>query len=382
MNAVKRLVVYDDSYAFGGHELMLCRLLRHLRASPEFMILALFSYENRRYFQEQGFTEGTEGSLEIRYLPFSNPRRLGNIAALFSFRRILEIATMFRRFRPDAVLVAQGGIDTCTLGTLAARLCRFRTLSYIPNLNGYARTHPSAKNRLRDLINGLFYRLPREYAVVRQGQEAELRAHGFKGPVHVIYNGMDFRHLRKLERAAARKELGLPEDGYWIGMVGRIDLDNKGQDLLLKAMATHPASFEGARLLFVGDGPDLERLESHIESAGLRDRCAILPFRKELSAVYSSLDLLAIPSKSEGMPLVMIEAMIMEIPVIASAIDGMLEMLPTDWLFPSGDAAGLAQRVAELRSRLQADRVEDHRRVAATRFAEDRFLESFRQFLK
>lgn len=361
---------------------MVCRLLRHLRGSLDFRTLALFSHENQGYLREQGFAEGHDGFLEIRFLPFSNPRRLGNLAALFSFRNILQIASIFRRFRPDAVLVAQGGIDTCTMGTLAARLCRFRTLSYIPNLNGYARTHPSAKNRLRDRINGLFYRLPREYAVVRQGQEAELRALGFKGPVHVIYNGMDFNHLSRLERAVARRELGLPEEGYWIGMVGRIDLDNKGQDLLLKAMVEHPAPFEDARILFVGDGPDLARLRGLIDSAGLRDRCVILPFRKELSAVYSSLDLLAIPSKSEGMPLVMIEAMIMEIPVIASAIDGMLEMLSPDWLFPSGDAAGLARRVAEMRSRPQSDLIATNLRLAGERFGEIRFLAAFRQFLK
>jgi glycosyltransferase involved in cell wall biosynthesis len=345
----RRIAIYDDAPAFGGHELMLCRLLEALRAEPDRPTLALFAPENRGYLEEQGLRSTEDGRFRVEYLPFSNPPHLGNLAVLLSPSRIRHVAARLRAFAPDTVLVAQGGIDFSAAGVLAGRLGGWRTLSYIPNLNGYARNAATRKNRWRDRFNRPFHRLPHEFVVIREGQIAQLRALGFRGPAHVVYNGIDTDRLERMSRQSARAALGLEADAYWIGLLGRIDLANKGQDLAVRALRAHPEAFAGARLLFVGDGPDQGRLEALIAESGCGDRCRILPFRPDLSAAYAALDLLLIPSLSEGMPLVMVEAMSLGLPIVATAADGMLEALPSRWLHPAGDAAALAARVAALR---------------------------------
>lgn len=376
MGSIRRYVVYDDAYAFGGHELMLCRLLRHLAVQEGVETLALFSDENRIRLGDMGLGGPRHGNLRIEYLPFSNPRRYGNLAALLSPGKIAHVLRRLRAFGPDAVLAAQGGIDISTIGVVAARLGGFRTLSYIPNLNGFARTAPTRKNRWRDRLNRPFHRLPREFVVIRQGQVDQLRARGFRGPAHVVYNAVDTVNLTRIDRTQARAALGLPGQGYVMGLIGRIDLANKGHDLVVRAMAEHPSAFAGSTLAVIGEGPDEAALRKLARAQGVEERVRIAGFRKDLSAVYSALDLVLIPSLSEGVPLVMLEALHYGIPVAASAVDGMAEMLPAAWLFPPGDAAGLAARAEAFRTGALAPDWEG-RRDLMDRFRSDRFFASF-----
>jgi glycosyltransferase involved in cell wall biosynthesis len=350
MGPARRYVIYDDAYAFGGHEIMLCRLLRHLSQDPGSETLALFSEENRARLMDMGLGGPHHGNLRVEYLPFSNPRRYGNLAALLSPGKIVHVLRRLRAFAPDTVLAAQGGIDISMIGLLAARLGGYRTLSYIPNLNGYARTAPTRKNRLRDRMNRPFHRVPHEFVVIRRGHMDELRSLGFHGPVHVVYNAVDTEGLVRLDKADARAALGLPETGFIMGLIGRIDLANKGHDLVVRAMARHADAFAGAILAVIGEGPDDAALRDLVREQGMGERVRIVGFRKDLATVYSAVDLVLIPSRSEGVPLVMLEALHYGLPVAATAVDGMAEMLPPAWLFPCGDAAALAERVQAFRT--------------------------------
>ncbi|MEO6095948.1 MAG: glycosyltransferase [Fibrobacteria bacterium] len=374
----RRIVVYDDAYAFGGHELMVCRLLRGLAQDPETETLALFSEANLARMTEQGLGGPVHGNLRVEYLPFANPRRLGNLAALLSPAKVAQVLLRLRRFRPDVVLAAQGGIDTSMIGLLAARLGGYRAISYIPNLNGYARNQPTVKNRLRDRLNRPFHRVPHEFAVIRQGHVDELRALGFRGRTHVIYNAVDTDKLVRIPKAEARAALGIPAEAYALGLIGRIDIVNKGHLLAAMALKSHAEAFRGACLVVAGEGPEEAALRDFLRAEDLEHRVHFLGFRKDLSALYSALDLVIIPSLSEGVPLVMIEALHYGLPVAASAVDGMLEMLPPAWLFPAGDAAALADRVAAIRS---GSALWKGREALLARFDAARFARDFRSLL-
>ena len=147
--------------------------------------------------------------------------------------------------------------------------------------------------------------------------------------------------------------------------VGRLE-KVKGLDMLLAAMEILKAENQDIRLTIVGDGGLRSWLESELESRGLSDRIALagqVPFGQELFNLYRSADVMVLPSYSEGLPLVLIEAMANSLPVVATAVGGIPEIVEHEkngLLVPPGNPGEFAvaiRRLAvsrELRARLAA----------------------------
>lgn len=115
----------------------------------------------------------------------------------------------------------------------------------------------------------------------------------------------------------------------------------------MESFAELSARFQRARLLIVGEGPDLGRLRALADELGVLDKVVFAGWKSNVLPFYQACDCLLLPSRYEGVPLVMLEAMYLNRHVIASDIDGMADMLPAQWLFPSGDAAALARKMHE-----------------------------------
>jgi glycosyltransferase involved in cell wall biosynthesis len=210
-----------------------------------------------------------------------------------------------------------------------------------------------------------------------------LTTHGIApSSIRTVYNGIDVSALRRHDKAEARSRMGLPADKHIIANVGRIDFYVKNQELLLAALARHREAFAGSLALFVGDGPDEESLARSIREQGLQDVARIVPWQKDVSLIYSSIDMLVITSKIEGMPLVMLEAMYYGLPIVSSGVDGMKEILPSEWLFPSGDADGLAGRVEAVRASDTEAFRRRNRALLAEEFTLERMGTAFMEALK
>jgi glycosyltransferase involved in cell wall biosynthesis len=103
-------------------------------------------------------------------------------------------------------------------------------------------------------------------------------------------------------------------------------------------------------VLLAGDGPERERLADHARRAGLDGVVQFLGFRRDVSALLAVSDCVALPSLSEGLPNIVLEAFAAGRPVVASAVGGVPELvLPgeTGWLVPPRDPAALADALAE-----------------------------------
>ena len=118
--------------------------------------------------------------------------------------------------------------------------------------------------------------------------------------------------------------------------VGRL-VAAKGFDLLLDAWRGLDAG-----LLIAGEGPLHETLADAIRRHGLDDRVRLLGQCSEVPALMAAADLVVMPSRHEGLPYVLLEALHLRRPVVASRVAGADELLPPAWLAPPGDAAGLA----------------------------------------
>ena len=197
---------------------------------------------------------------------------------------------------------------------------------------------------------GLERRLSRWTRVVvnvSRAQEAEGLALGLftRAQSRVILNGVDTARLgaRALERWDARTLLGLEQGVAVVGTAARFDAV-KRLDLLLRALASLP----GATLVLIGDGPEAGALRALAERLGLSARVRFAGEVVDAARLFRAFDVFAAPSRKEGLPLAVVEAMALGLPVVASDIAAHRETLgPSAGLVEATETA-LAKRLGEV----------------------------------
>jgi glycosyltransferase involved in cell wall biosynthesis len=168
--------------------------------------------------------------------------------------------------------------------------------------------------------------------------------------LHVVPNGIDVVRFAPdpVRRRAIREELGIPADVWVVGTVGRL-APEKDQALLIDAMA--PLLGARRRLVIVGDGADGAALRARIAGIPGREYVHMLGERKDVESILASLDAFALTSRTEGLPLVLLEAMATGLPVLSTAVGGIPDLLEdgvTGFLVPAGQRAPLTDRLASL----------------------------------
>jgi glycosyltransferase involved in cell wall biosynthesis len=145
----------------------------------------------------------------------------------------------------------------------------------------------------------------------------------------------------------------LPDDlraGPLVGVVARLQPE-KGVADFLKAATRVSASLPESRFLVAGDGPLREELLALAERLGVGERVRFLGYRADARALIGLLEVLVVPSLTEGAPLIVLEAMAAGIPVVASAVGGIPDQIRHDregLLVPAGDPAALGETLLEL----------------------------------
>jgi glycosyltransferase involved in cell wall biosynthesis len=147
------------------------------------------------------------------------------------------------------------------------------------------------------------------------------------------------------ERAALRAELGLPGDAQLIALVGRIE-DQKGVDLLVRAVPTVVSGAPRTHVLVVGDGTRRAEAEALADELGVAGRVHFTGWRHDLAEVMRAVDVLALPSRWEAFGIVNLEAMAAAKPVVGFAVEGIPEVVvhgETGLLSPAGAVDDLAR---------------------------------------
>ncbi|MFC1828177.1 glycosyltransferase family 4 protein [Thermodesulfobacteriota bacterium] len=200
-----------------------------------------------------------------------------------------------------------------------------------------------------------------------------------------IYNAVDISSINKAKNPSdcenIRKSLGLNEHPV-IGVIGRLRSE-KGHSVLLNAMIDVIKTIPNVLLLVVGDGPDRIPLKEKAESLGVADHVVWLGAKapEEVLELYRVMDVVAVPSIFEGFGLTAAEAKAAGRPVVASAVDGLKEVVGHDrtgYLVPVGDSNAMAECLIELltnSSKAQAMGEAGRRRIEQN-FSIERFSES------
>lgn len=172
---------------------------------------------------------------------------------------------------------------------------------------------------------------------------------GYHGATDVVHNGVEFAPAQK-PRETVRQELNLD---------GRVVLINvasfyavKAQDVLVNAAAILKSRGISAITLFLGDGAEKERVEKLAQSSGLnQEDVRFLGFRNDVPDLLAASDIFVLPSRAEGLPMSILEAMSHRLPVVCTPVGGNPELVfdgEHGRLVPVDDASALADALAPL----------------------------------
>jgi sugar transferase (PEP-CTERM/EpsH1 system associated) len=324
------------SLAVGGAEVLAARLARRLRDRFSFLFVCLDEL-------------GTLGE-ELRRDGFP-VHILGRRPGL-DWRCAYRLAGLLRRERVDVVHAHQ--YTPFFYGITARLFCRSPAVLFTE----HGRHHPDYPRRKRILLNRLLLQgRDRVVGVGEAVRQALIQNEGIKADrVRVIYNGINLAPFadKAPDRDVVRREMRVGTADLVIVQVARLDY-LKDHATAVRTLGQVVRSCPDARLVLVGEGPERTRIQDQLRQSGLEDNVRLLGLRQDIARLLAAADLFLLTSISEGIPLAVIEAMAAGLPVVATRVGGMAEVVEngrTGLLAPSGDHATLAEHVL----RLAADR--------------------------
>jgi len=267
---------------------------------------------------------------------------------------VMALTTLFRRARPTIVHThtSKAGF----VGRLAARLARVPVVIHQPHGHIFYGYWGRGRVALFVALERLAARWTDTLVALtpREVEEHVERGIGRAAQWAVVPSGVPTARLRAAAptRAAARARLGLPADAFVIAGVGRL-VPIKGFDLLVDALPAIAAQVPSARALLIGDGEERAALEARAAALGVSERLSITGAVTDVEGVLAAADVLAAPSRNEGMGRVLVEAMAIGLPVVGTTVGGIPDVIidgECGRLVAPDDAAALAAALAELGS--------------------------------
>jgi len=189
----------------------------------------------------------------------------------------------------------------------------------------------------------------------------------------LLENAIDTAAYRRRRTLAEGKgALGIPPQRLVIGAAGRLSPE-KGFDILIRAADMLLQSEVDLELHILGEGDDRSRLERIIAELGCAQRIKLAGYRADLRPYYEAMDVFALSSLREGLPNVVLEAMALEVPVVATAVAGLPRLIRdgvNGILVPAGDLAVLTEALMDV---LRDPHRRDDLRRAARRTVQEQY---------
>jgi len=165
-------------------------------------------------------------------------------------------------------------------------------------------------------------------------------------------NGVDTEAFKPRPRPAEglRAALGIPASDPVVGFLGRLSPEKGPEVFLRAALLAHPR-LPDAHFVFVGDGPLAASLKEQVARLKLQSRVHLAGLRRDVASVLNEFDVLVSSSHSEAMPLAVMEAMASGLPVVATRVGGIPDMIDqgeSGWLVAPNDFADIAARLEQV----------------------------------
>ena len=257
---------------------------------------------------------------------------------------VKDLAAVFRKLRPDVVHTHQ--IGALFYAGRAARLAKVPLVVHTEHGKHFARLRTRWMGRFAACYAARFFCVSEDLAShVRLNRVAPPRK------VVVVVNGIDTdRFSVKGKEGALSASLGIPAGVPLIGTIGRLN-EVKRQDVLLRAFAILLQSVPTAHLLIVGDGPLMNDLRGLAIELSISSVVHFVGYQASPELYLQMMDVFALSSRSEGMPLVLLEAGAAGLPVVATRVGGVPEVIvegETGLMVPPENETALATALCNL----------------------------------
>jgi len=333
----------DGASSFGGHEVMLLRWIEELLATG-LVTPRLVARAGSRLAGTAPPAVLTEPLAAQAPVAGGWRERLAR-----PWRDLRLLVRIARREQPRQCVFASGSLGDQVLLAIASRLLGRRVVVYVPLLDTF-REMGYGKASLKDaFVRHVYARFPSAWVAISENQAEHFRRWARpRGPVHVLPNTV----ARQLEadRPVTLRSIA-QDDRIRVLVLGRMDAAQKGLDMLMAHLLREtPERLAGLHIGIVGEGPYRTTLESDRARHPRLAQCVALESWRPAAEVIREYDLLFMPSRFEGVPLVMLEAMALGLPVVASDLPGTRAYVPPECLFAVGDLARALDIVLRLRS--------------------------------
>lgn len=331
----KNLLQLVNGFAIGGGEKALLELVKRL---------------DRDKYRVVVCAVGQGGPLESEFRKHADRVVVFQKKSKFDITLVMKVARLMREEKTDIVQTTLFYADV--IGAMAAHLTKvpvvisWQTAVALPtgHLKDDRFRHTESHRfavRVMDTIIAVSEDV-KSYFVEKRGIEGE--------KIVVIPYGVNLDLYHRRENQAKRGELELGPSDPVVGVVGHLT-EVKGHSYLIDAAPKVCRAFPDVKFLFAGCGPLQKDLELKIRNLNLTSNFRFLGVRRDMPELLNILDVFVLPSLFEGLPNVILEAMASAIPVVASAVGGIPEVVEdgvTGLLVPPTDSDGLANAIIRL----------------------------------
>lgn len=291
--------------------------------------------------------------------------RVINIRTLFNVTGWIVFIRFVRAWQPDFIVSHLWLANAISRGSWPAH--RRPVLALEENMADIKTLQMRAVDRLLE-------RVPGRIVAVSQAVRASLVAQGIsEKKIVTIPNALDLSRYRAMAPAA-------PHEGFVYAFAGRL-IHQKGVDILLRAFA----QLEKGRLLIAGEGPDRTALEALAEELRIQERVSFVGIRHDLPEFFAEADCFVLPSRYEGLPIVLIEAMAAGKAIVVSDFGAAREVLKegeTGLIVPRENPEELARAMGRVASDAPLrQRLGEAARHAAERYSIEQHVEKLAALL-
>lgn len=292
---------------YGGPEKqILTHALQLKKDHFRFVLISFIDNGAQNELVEKARGQGVE-VVEVHARSAFDPRTIGRITAILRSRGI-------------NVLCAHG-YKANVIGRLAS------WLSKIPHI-AVSRGWTAENNRIRlyEKLDRRFLHFANHIVAVSEGQKAKIVALRISSEkISVIHNAIDLKILPEVG-TGIRAELGIPDDGILVMSAGRLSPE-KNQLGMIEVAKRVVSQNNKVYFAIFGEGFLRKELEQQIRDSGIEHRFFLPGFRTDLQALYHGIDIFMLPSFTEGLPNVALEAFAAQKPVVATAVGGTPEVV-------------------------------------------------------
>ncbi len=240
------------------------------------------------------------------------------------FLAIFEIKKIIKKFQPDII-----HLNSSKAGVLGALAGKKSKAKIIYTVHGFVFNEPL------NFIKKTVYLWLEKFSAIYKDNIITVsefdRQIGIKNKIApkekfiTIHNGIKTKGFNFLTKEKAREQLNLPEKNSIIGCVANY-YPTKALERIIQAAKIITKEYKNAKFVLIGNGPEKKKLQEQIEKLGLSNNFFLGPVSKAISFL-KAFDVFVLPSVKEGLPYTILESMLAEIPIIATRVGGIDEII-------------------------------------------------------